>query len=211
VRAAILVVLVACGGGSGGGPTGPCSDLSLEDCRLTDGCEPDICATCFCSLAYRGCLSTFDTPEECPGLGCPGAECCSTADQCTNGGICTAPDAAEPCGGPCSTDPGDCAIDDDCAGSQICEAIACHCTGGASRCVSGCVDGVCPEGTTCDLATSRCQRTFCGVDEDCPPNFSCGDAGCLRKECTDDLECDGFCVLGDCFAGERGECRIPLP
>ena len=49
----------------------------------------------------------------------------------------------------------------------------------------------------------------CAVDDECPSNFRCDGIACTRVQCTDDLDCDGFCVLGSCFGGALGECRLP--
>jgi hypothetical protein len=205
--AIVFGVLIGCGGG---GSSPPCSGLALADCRVTEGCAPDLCGTCFCSLAYRGCLAEGDTPDECPQLGCPGASCCTTQEQCTGPNeTCVPPGTPQGCGA-CNTFPGDCMTDTDCTvANTICEPIPCSCDQ-ESQCVPGCVDSEvpCAVGTTCNPTTSRCTATECTVDADCPPDFEC-DPVCTRKTCTDDLDCDGFCVLGQCFTGERGECRLP--
>ncbi len=205
----LALVAIGCEHGQGGGLGGTCSGLSLLDCRLAAGCQPDLCFACFCDQSYRGCISDQADPLPCPELGCPGAECCSVDSQCTNGATCAPPGSPQGCGA-CNTTPGDCLDDSECVGTSICEPIQCSCDA-ALQCVPGCLDdGDCPaEGTICDLPSSRCVAAPCALDDECPSNFRCDGSACTRVQCTDDLDCDGFCVVGSCFSGARGECRLP--
>jgi len=69
------------------------------------------------------------------------------------------------------------------------------------------------------------QPQCCAAQGDCtapatcaPPGtpYGCGacnpEAGaCARRTCAADTDCrDGYCVNGECFAGQ-GECRLPVP
>lgn len=204
-------LVAGCGGGRGGGFDGTCTGLDLFECRLAEGCVADLCGGCFCDLQYRGCISELAIPEECPLLGCPSAPCCRGDEQCQGQGACTPPGAAEGCGA-CDSTPGDCVDDAGCTGTSICEPIRCSCTA-ELQCVPGCLsDDDCLEpGTACDLATSRCVARACGSAQDCPTSFDCDGGRCARRACVDDLDCDGFCVLGQCFFGALGECRPPVP
>ncbi len=210
-RELLLIALTACGGG-GSSVNPACLDLSLAECRVTPGCKADICSACFCELAYRGCIGENETPDACPALGCPSALCCSTATECDAPTTCAAPDAPPGCG-PCNSDPANCTVDADCkqmSPTAICEPVTCGCNG-QKRCTAGCTnDAACiAEGTVCDLASARCVATPCSTDPECPPDFRCNGGHCTRLPCTDDLDCDGFCVLGSCYTGGRGECRPP--
>ncbi len=206
----MAIVLAGCEGGRGGGGLGgPCDGLALAECRVTDGCTPDLCPGCFCDQSYRGCLGSNVDPLECPQLGCPGALCCTTEAQCNGQGSCTQPGTPMGCGA-CNPEPGDCLDDSQCTGTDICEPIQCSCDG-VLACAPGCIDGQsCDDGTMCDGTTNRCVALACTVDDDCPADFQCDPGGCTRRTCTDDLACDGFCVLGSCFSA-RGECRLPVP
>ena len=213
-----LVVVYAVGYGVGCGSThgiaaSECHGLSLGDCRLTAGCVPDRCAGCGCDLAYRGCLGAGETPAMCPALGCPSGICCSSELACApSTGTCEPPGASFGCGA-CNTDPGNCTVDADCkpqGATMVCDPIACSC-GGHLACVLGCVgDAGCGEGQTCDLASARCIARACTGDAGCPSNFRCPAHTCVRMTCTEDVECDGYCVDGSCFA-ELGSCQLPVP
>lgn len=190
-----------------------CHGLELSACRDTAGCVPDECAGCVCDVTYRGCLDEGEVPGMCPALGCPQSVCCSSELACEmNGAACASPGSPNGCGA-CISDPGDCTTDADCDAqgpSFICEPIACSCTG-ETACVQGCVDSsTCGEGTTCDTATARCVPLACGGATACPLNFTCAASECVRISCTQDTECDGYCVEGQCY-DERGECRLPVP
>lgn len=210
----VAVLLALCGCNHVFGGSDKCAGLSLADCRLTEGCKPDTCFACLCDQAYRGCLPVSQTPAMCPALGCPGAECCSTASQCSQGGVaCEPPGAAPICGGACSTQAGDCTSDADCklrGPTLVCDPIACSCNG-QQQCVPGCTkDTDCAaQGEICDTATARCVPHTCSLPADCPPNFDCANGTCARRTCTSDLDCDGYCVDGACF-DQTGTCT-PLP
>jgi len=192
--------------------SGDCAGLTLADCRLTDGCKADTCFACLCDLSYRGCLSVDETPAQCPALGCPGADCCSSDAQCTTGtAFCAPPGASAGCG-VCNMDPSDCAADADCkphGATMICEPITCTCIG-AKACVAGCTqDSQCGgPGLVCDLTSSRCVAKPCATDDQCPDNFHCGGTACARTTCATDLDCDGYCVNGACYE-QTGQCTPP--
>jgi len=208
-RLLVIFLVAGCGGSGSAADSGSaCHGLSLEDCRLTDGCTPDRCDGCGCDLTYRGCLATSETPAMCPALGCPSGICCSAGEACApSAGACTPPGAPAGCGA-CNTQANECAVDADCGAHEVCDPIACSCQGNRA-CVAGCTDdSTCAEGTTCDLASGRCQPIACGAG--CPSNFACVAGSCARASCTDDLACDGYCVDGACYA-QRGACRQPAP
>lgn len=188
-----------------------CTGLSLKECRKVAGCVADLCYACSCAAEFKGCRAQADVPFECPVLDCPQPSCCGKADDCPGGGqICLDP-GDHPAGcGICTPAPGNCTIDDDCTGTTICEAIRCSCEG-ARACVPGCTsDADCAKGDRCDVATNRCAPITCGVLTPCPPNFSCESAACVRASCATDIECDGFCVDGQCYAAQ-GTCELPPP
>jgi len=108
----IVFSLVGCTG-HGSSNSGACAELSLHDCRITDGCKPDLCDTCICDVAYRGCLAANETPAQCPQLGCPSGQCCSNAGDCDASTPCVTPGTPLGCGA-CNSDPGDCASDTEC-------------------------------------------------------------------------------------------------
>jgi hypothetical protein len=178
---------------------------------VTSGCAADLCDACSCEPVYRGCIGADQTPEQCPALGCATPDCCSSDEQCQQI-PCAPPGTPFGCG-VCNTDPGTCTDDAECHAqdpTMICEPIACTCTG-EKTCVVGCVDDTtCAEGTTCNTALARCAPTACSGAAGCPDDFDCVDNRCARRTCADDLVCDGYCVLGQCYSG-RGECRPPAP
>jgi hypothetical protein len=138
------------------------------------------------------------------------AVCCTQDSECTSESFpefCLAPGELRGCG-ICNSDPSTCSVDADCKAQDpttICQVRVCACDGDR-ECVQGCTsDAGCAEGESCDLATNRCGRTLCGVDADCPADFVCGDAGCLRRECESSSDCDAFCVDGHCYQN-AGEC-----
>jgi len=212
-RLVFVIALAACAEhGSGGGP-GACAELALGDCRAASACKPDICPGCFCDLAFRGCVDANAEVAPCPDLGCPAAQCCSTEDQCTNGTSCAPPGTEFGCGS-CNTQPGDCTSDADCKPKGtllICEPIQCTCDD-QKTCVNGCFsDDQCGDGEQCDFASARCVARPCTIDADCPAAFVCSGPTCARATCATDADCDGFCVLGQCFANARGICTAPVP
>jgi hypothetical protein len=213
VRIAIAVlVVVITGCAEHGASNGTCQGLSLGDCRVTAGCKPDLCDGCICDVSYRGCLATAETPTACPALGCPSGLCCSSEAECTDQTSCVPPGTPQQGCGACDTTPGDCTGDAECkprGATLICAPIPCSCTA-QSRCVEGCSsDSACTEGQQCDLASARCVAQTCTTVAQCPANFDCTSSACVRASCTDDRDCDGFCVLGSCFAGGRGVCTPP--
>src|SRR4051794_3197148 len=95
---ALAIAASACGHGAGA-TNGACDGLDLHDCRLAQGCEPDICDGCACAATYRGCLSQGATPAMCPALGCASGVCCSADETCASStGSCTTPGATLGCG-----------------------------------------------------------------------------------------------------------------
>src|SRR5207237_10250943 len=108
----------------------------------------------------------------------------------------------------------DCTSDAQCktrGASLVCDPIACTCSN-QKTCVPGCTsDMQCADGgQRCDLATARCVAQACSVPADCAPNFDCRATTCTRRPWPSDLECDGFCVDGACFA-QTGTCVLPVP
>ena len=208
----VALVLVGCNGGNGA--QNACSGLSLMECRLTDGCKPDTCFACLCNQTYRGCIPANQTPTACPALGCAGAECCGTQSQCSQADwTCVPPTGAGAPGcGVCNTQAGDCTDDSQCktrGASLVCDPIACTCSD-QKTCVQGCTnDTPCtPLGQVCDLATARCVAKSCTNATDCGPNFDCTTGACVRRPCSSDLPCDGYCVEGQCY-DQTGTCTPP--
>lgn len=205
----VCLVVLGCGGQSQSNNS--CHELSLAECRLADGCRPDMCAGCVCDLQFRGCLAVFETPTACPQLGCPSGSCCTRQLECGSQGSCTPPGTRPGCGA-CNIQPGDCTNDATCKTRDarlICEPIPCTCTD-QRTCVPGCInDDDCSDGRRCDVDTARCKPIACTRDPQCPPDFRCNATACERMQCTNDLDCDGFCVLGSCFTGALGQCLPP--
>jgi hypothetical protein len=206
----VLVFALGCGGGSS--TAGACEGLALADCRVTPGCKPDLCDACFCDIAYRGCLGVTQIPDDCPALGCPTGLCCAGDVQCAGQGSCIPPGVDAPGCGACNADPGDCEDDTACAEGSICEPIRCSCDGNKA-CTPGCVDDAdcAGEATVCDPTSHRCVARTCADDPECPSDFRCGAGRCARLACTDDLDCDGFCVAGNCYGSGLGTCVPPAP
>ncbi len=193
-----------------------CAGLDLAACRTTAGCVADLCPGCACDLSYRGCLGVGVVPAACPELGCPTQECCRAPGDCGTGS-CVAP-GTPTCGGACNPQPDECDVDGDCQPTNsgvgavlICQPVPCACSGGTSACVPGCTTtDDCGEGETCDPARGRCERIRCPAGEECPLDFECNDALCVRRGCTTDVDCDSFCVDGACH-GSLGVCQVPAP
>jgi hypothetical protein len=207
MRFAIVLLLAACHTSTG---TGACHGLDLETCRVTSDCVSDFCAGCGCDITYRGCLAAGETPAMCPQLGCPAGICCSADEPCQSStGTCEQPGASQGCG-VCNSTAGDCTSDAACTKPQVCDPIQCSCTG-AMACVQGCVDDTtCDAGSTCNHTTARCVPRACSVTSPCGENFDCTGGECVRRTCTENLACDGYCVDGACFT-QRGDCRLPVP
>jgi hypothetical protein len=137
-------------------------------------------------------------------------ECRDPADCINSATYCAVPGGPS-CGGDgCGLEP--CFLDGDCLGMSdpfVCEIDACC---GDKRCVPSCsIDIACPEGQAC-TADFHCVPQPCGTLA-CPPNFDCGDGAvpsCARRGCSLDVDCDGFCVLGDCYPAP-GTCEPPKP
>lgn len=205
-----MLLLALLLGACGHGRSSECHGLELGDCRTTDGCAVDSCDLCSCTPQYRGCLAAFEVPTACPAVGCASPTCCEKLADCTDTTSCLPPLATAGCGA-CNQDPGNCTNDAMCkpqGASMICEPIACSCDG-KQACVAGCIsDSTCGEGQQCDFASARCVPRMCDAANACPEDFDCTATGCARRTCTEDLECDHFCVEGQCFSG-RGECVPP--
>ncbi len=132
-----------------------------------------------------------------------------------------------------------CREDEGCAEGSICEDMSCrrgcredeactdrqYCEPETWTCETGCVEGRCPEGSACELATRECVEGACNQDGDCAQGFFCNEAmdsprclqGCdeddqcgdLRCEvstnrcvCDEDAQCEGeeVCISGRCEA-----------
>src|SRR5258705_6430438 len=142
----------------------------------------------------------------CPQLGCPGGKCGSTDVGCTTGQeVCAPPGTPLGCGF-CNNVPGTCANDTDCkaqGAAFVCNPIPCSCHS-EKQCEMGCKDDTtCGDGTRCDVPSARCAAITCTGGTQCPANFHCASSTCTRDECADDRDCDGFCVVGKCFASGR--------
>lgn len=186
--------------GTTDGGTNPCDGLSLHDCRLETRCVADLCDTCSCALSFEGCRLPSDPQPDCPVFGCATPRCCADDTECGPPLLCLPPDVDLGCGA-CRIDPGNCVGDADCQPGDICEWIACTCTG-ESECVPGCTaDSECAQGEECSTASlnPRCLPAACGPSDPCEADFDCVTNQCQRRTCTDDPSCDNFCVLGRCY------------
>lgn len=204
------------GGGAGGGGGGgaSCASLGVEACRARTDCAADFCFLCTCTPRFEGCRGVNEAPHDCPALGCLQPACCQTPQDCASiGGVCVAPGTPFSGCGVCNPQPGTCVTDADCGMGTglICEPITCSCMG-QRQCVAGCGPGApCPQGTTCNANTGRCQVIQCNGPTDCPSTFFCSSGVCLRKPCTVDGQCgDGFCVNHECYDG-WGQCQVAVP
>jgi hypothetical protein len=191
-----------------------CAGRDSLSCRATAGCVAAYCPGCNCDPGYAGCIAASDPPPLCPIIECPFvATCCEANGDCTAvGGTCQSPGEPGGCG-ICNPTPSQCTTDSDCQGTAqvvgvgvlICQPVACACTA-ASSCVPGCTgDPDCGLGETCDLIGGRCHPRACSGTAPCPPDFDCGVNGCVRRTCTSDATCDGFCVEGVC-RDQLGQC-----
>ena len=138
---------------------------------------------------------------------CEPGTMCTYPGPVTGCGICYTPEEPEPDAPPM---PSLCGTDADCDGT-ICEQDPCLCEGGG-WCVSGCSVTGCEDWQSCG-AGDRCAAKACTSGDDCPVNYSCltGDEGdtCQGTPCSTDGDCDGTCVLGQCWP-EPGVCRGPI-
>ncbi|MEM6989574.1 MAG: hypothetical protein AAF721_03730 [Myxococcota bacterium] len=92
---------------------------------------------------------------------------------------------------------------DPCLDGQVCS----HDAPCGPECGAPCTAGSCSPGFVCALQTGVCTPLVCPDEVTCGPNAMCDRAqaalglpGCVRKACTTNDECDGFCVNTRCFA-----------
>lgn len=166
------------------------------------GCRAKTAAALPCpavECAQPSCCSTSADCNSSAGSYCaePGARIC--------GGACMLPE-------PCMTDL-DCKTAG--MPNAICDPVPCSC-GSGNGCQPGCaVNDDCAEGQTCD-ATHRCVAKVCVGGAGCPANFDCVPVGptelCRRRTCTSAAVCDGSgsCVNGSCYKS-LGMCEFPRP
>ena len=187
----------------------PCRGLSLAECRRRPDCAADVCFLCSCRPVFEQCRKVTEPPYDCPLLDCPQPPCCQAQSDCAGIGDCVPPGSDAPACGVCNQDPGNCTMDADCPRGQICEPIPCSCEG-RSHCVPGCTkDTDCPVGSVCGQGDHpRCEPQPCDADRPCPEDFDCTGGACQRRACTQDLDCDHYCVLGACYDG-YGACEVP--
>ncbi len=138
-----------------------------------------------------------------------GQQGCHDSNECRGIERCFKPDESIPCGA-CTEDPS-CASDQECGRGWICEPDACSCSGG-SVCVLGCSDDdACQVGQACE--SLRCVGKQCLLPDDCPVNFECSPTAisrCIRETCTNDDQCEGYCVEGSCY-DTLGYCSLVPP
>lgn len=166
-------------------------------------------------LFVVGCGANNNPPAaaECDHTQGSDSRCCGVDGDCVGPQteFCVPPGTPRGCG-VCSTDVGDCLSDAECkpqGATRICVEVTCTCER-AMHCVGGCTsDASCTEGQTCNTSTGRCAATACTRDANCPAEFRCGATGCVRKTCTSDGDCGGYCVGGSCYP-KAGECQGPV-
>ncbi|MEZ4298919.1 MAG: hypothetical protein R3B70_28475 [Polyangiaceae bacterium] len=57
-----------------------------------------------------------------------------------------------------------------------------------------------------DCIEPGCTSKSCSANWNCPASFECGGLHqCIRKRCTSDVDCDGFCLFGACY-DTLGDC-----
>ena len=93
-----------------------------------------------------------------------------------------------------------CASTTDCA-TGICNAL--------HQCVPGCAAASdCSDPfTTCSDTAQRCVPSSCKSAAECPTNGTCTEGNCVRKSCTMDGECNGYCV-NDLCQERLGTCQV---
>ncbi|MDF1564031.1 MAG: hypothetical protein P1V51_13365 [Deltaproteobacteria bacterium] len=208
----------------GGASTTPCAELAEAGCRERADCAVDTCFVCSCAPTFHACREASAAPAECPDYDCPQPECCGATADCSNAGAPCSPPGSVPSCGICDDAPGDCTSDAECGYFEICEPVRCSCSG-ARACVPGCRDPgdgcsptdpcsglvLCPTGWSCDAREHpHCVATSCAAAPDCPPDFDCSAGACERRHCQLDLDCEGVCVEGRCYAS-YGRCELPVP
>lgn len=139
-------------------------------------CEPNTCSTdgdCHDSeLCINGSCHLV------PGLTCKSDSDCGAGDVCDSNNTCVPKQ--------CKTN-ADCGVGYNCVnqqGNYICLPNEPVCL----------VDGDCPKGTVCNLATYKCVQ--CRTGKDC-------DSGICNKGVCDlcsSLNCSGICIAGQCLA-----------
>lgn len=139
---------------------------------------------------------------------------CHTMSDCDGTGMCVAPGQSLGCGA-CMMPESSCANDAACQATNptsICKQSTiddCLCES-AMICKPGCAsDASCATGEFCD-ADMHCKPKTCAADAGCPPNFTCAAGACKRSACVSDENCDGFCVMSQCYA-TLGWCGWPPP
>lgn len=146
------------------------------------------------------------------GGGLAAGQCRDDADCPGASEYCVPPGTAAGCG-ICFTPETPCTSDDECtsAGAHyVCEVPPCSCDGTTKECRPGCQsEADCPAPQICGT-DHRCAGLPCDPTSPCPANFVCSNltSTCERRACTSDVECQGFCVLAQCY-DELGTCELP--
>jgi hypothetical protein len=127
------------------------------------------------------------------GTGDPPGSCRSPLDCDPEGGSSNAVCATETsmCGG-CQWQSSVCLDDSECDPDDYCTI----CDTCLPRCTSP--GGDCVDGTTCG-PDGLCIPSPCAADVDCPADFTCSQGACARKACSQDDDCSGYCVTGQCM------------
>lgn len=166
------------------------------------GCEQDASCARVIACAPPGC-DPAAARESCPYSQVDATAKCSAETPCpSDGTMCFAPGESIGCG-ICMDPPEGTTCDGDasCGDGQICEPVACSCSG-LSTCVAGCDAATdCGLGRACATgAHPRCEAVTCDATHACPADFDCASGRCARRACTASATCDGTCVKGQCYA-----------
>lgn len=182
-----------------GDSTDASPDVS-DGCASDDECGPG--EACILELAV--CVVGCRDDAACgPGRICEEAaalcvEGCREDAECGAGRVCD--EATRACVGACLSS-------SECPGREQCSP--------EGRCVPGCSEGSCPEGSGCVLATGQCVEGRCeggvrGCDDPSLPNWD--ERTCSCVECVLDRQCGGrVCREGECTDECATACNPRVP
>jgi hypothetical protein len=188
-------------------PPCSCAGLDEKSCQAQSACTPNYCVGCNGAQIFSGCTAGLEPPPVCNN-----ACNCHSSSDCA-GAICVVPGGSQ-CGGVCRA-PQSCTVDGDCTSGNVCELVACSCSGGKG-CVPACTTTGCAVGESCGN-DGHCTAIACSSAAQCPAFFDCVflkgmSSHCERRACTSDGACGngGYCVDGGCYSA-LGSCQQPVP